>query len=658
MTTMIFSLLSRRAIISRKAILMRLAAIVLLCFVVGLPVAHAQSRDVLILTTRNAEAATAGGEITSVNTILDNVVAEFTNNLPVGSTVTVDNSTLVNGTGGIPATRFVTSAGGRFDLVVIASVTAPIDNGDWTSISTAIQTHRADTFVLIVDGCCQAARNIASAATTISAAASPNFTTTAGALAAVSGTSRLNTGSTNAGSFSGLPNLAGSFYAPLSGVPAANNIYLPFPGGTSTAPPVTTPANSYGLLLPTSQSWLGRGACLFALTDASPFDEIRYPGQRNRLAPALLLALGAGGSCRIAAVTPTVISNGGVGGFSFTGTNVLDSQTVNTVTAATPAAGFRQTFDRIGVASSLAVTLPAGFITTAITCTGLPSGGTATANLSTNSVAFNATAIAADASIACTFTVQKTSRLRLVKTWVRGTTGDTIAVTTTGGNTNATISSTNTGTNTDTGVFATVFSGDTVQFPAETFTPGSAAANYTASLSCSGNANPVTGTSFPRTLIVAPADVDITCTYLNSGQSVSITKSSASFVTTGPERFNIPNAAVIYTINLVNQGGAIDSSSIIVIDTLPTSVEFYNGDIDDGGPATGPVQFVDGPGASGLTCCSSTQISYSAQTTGTDFSYSPVAGYDPAVRRIRVQPTGIMAPGPSAFAVRLRTRIR
>ena len=47
----------------------------------------------------------------------------------------------------------------------------------------------------------------------------------------------------------------------------------------------------------------------------------------------------------------------------------------------------------------------------------------------------------------------------------------------------------------------------------------------------------------------------------------------------------VPGNDVIYTIEFTNTGdGPTDAGSVLLIDAMPSEIEFYNGDIDDGGP--------------------------------------------------------------------------
>ena len=134
-------------------------------------------------------------------------------------------------------------------------------------------------------------------------------------------------------------------------------------------------------------------------------------------------------------------------------------------------------------------------------------------------------------------------------------------------------------------------------------------------------------------------------------------KTSSTYEAVGINSFFVPQADVLYTLRVTNPGTRIDSGSLSIIDTLPPELTFFNGDIDGAGPLSANFQFIDGSPSSGLSCCT---IAYSQFTSGSDFSYVPVAGYDPLVRRIRYATTGAMAPGSltaTSFQIRLRARV-
>jgi uncharacterized repeat protein (TIGR01451 family) len=127
--------------------------------------------------------------------------------------------------------------------------------------------------------------------------------------------------------------------------------------------------------------------------------------------------------------------------------------------------------------------------------------------------------------------------------------------------------------------------------------------------------------------------------------------------------YAVPGNDVIYSIEIVNDGdAAIDNDTVVVIDAMPSEIEFYNGDIDDGGPETNPVIGIDS--GTGLTLNYASDVAYSdAATKPADFAsctYSPTAGYDPDVTFICFNPSGTMVagdPDPS-YQLQFRARIK
>ena len=131
----------------------------------------------------------------------------------------------------------------------------------------------------------------------------------------------------------------------------------------------------------------------------------------------------------------------------------------------------------------------------------------------------------------------------------------------------------------------------------------------------------------------------------------------------------IPGSHVDFTISMQNSGaGDVDSNTLVVTDPVPANASLFVGDL--GGTPSGPVDFVDGGGAgtSGLSLDyggpgdGSDDIEFSVD--GSDWSYVPVAdadGFDPAVRFIRVSPSGSFqgttTATPTSFGLRMRVRI-
>ena len=119
-------------------------------------------------------------------------------------------------------------------------------------------------------------------------------------------------------------------------------------------------------------------------------------------------------------VTLTKVSNGGVGGFTFTGNNGWSSQTITTITSGVGVAGATQILTGASTATTITESAPpAGFALTAVSCSGLGAGGTATVNLSTRSVLLDAAATAPGSAIACTFTNTR-ALVRVQKTTLGG----------------------------------------------------------------------------------------------------------------------------------------------------------------------------------------------------------------------------------------------
>jgi uncharacterized repeat protein (TIGR01451 family) len=130
--------------------------------------------------------------------------------------------------------------------------------------------------------------------------------------------------------------------------------------------------------------------------------------------------------------------------------------------------------------------------------------------------------------------------------------------------------------------------------------------------------------------------------------------------TVSPRR--IPGAIVRYSVTVTNTGsGAVDADSLVITDVLPADT-----DLQLSPPATPVVEFVQGIPSSGLAFSATTGVGYSNQPSGlAPFTYTPspdAAGFDAAVRGLRIAPTGSMAgsgaAGNPSFTVRFRVRVR
>ena len=134
--------------------------------------------------------------------------------------------------------------------------------------------------------------------------------------------------------------------------------------------------------------------------------------------------------------------------------------------------------------------------------------------------------------------------------------------------------------------------------------------------------------------------------------SVTLSKSSTPYATTGPDRFNAPGSDVAYSLTVANSGGSpVDLASLVLSDTLPPNVTFYNGDFNAASPGMGPFLLV--AGSSGVTLPAGS-AAYSQN--GSTWSATASAGYDPLVRYIRLTPAGSLAAN-SSVTIRFRARI-
>ena len=131
----------------------------------------------------------------------------------------------------------------------------------------------------------------------------------------------------------------------------------------------------------------------------------------------------------------------------------------------------------------------------------------------------------------------------------------------------------------------------------------------------------------------------------------------------------IPGAVVSYSIQVTNSGaGTADNNTTLIVDPIPANTRLYVGDI--GAPGSGPVVFVNGTPASGLTytfislASAADDVSFSNTGCSPFTSYTPVPdvnGFDAAVTCIRVNPKGVFAAASGGsnpnFEARFRVRV-
>ena len=123
---------------------------------------------------------------------------------------------------------------------------------------------------------------------------------------------------------------------------------------------------------------------------------------------SLVLALGQTATCTINNIKrPTVqlrkISNGGIGTFTYSGTNGFGTDSIATVTAGVAATGVVKTLAAASAQTDITETVAPGFFLSGTpACTGLGSGGTASISSGTT-LRLSAAATSAGATIVCTF---------------------------------------------------------------------------------------------------------------------------------------------------------------------------------------------------------------------------------------------------------------
>lgn len=145
--------------------------------------------------------------------------------------------------------------------------------------------------------------------------------------------------------------------------------------------------------------------------------------------------------------------------------------------------------------------------------------------------------------------------------------------------------------------------------------------------------------------------------------NVSAAKTVQPYVAAGNASYALPGNDVLYTIKVTHESGpSLDSDKIFITDNIPAELIFYNGDIDDSGPETNPVMFIDSN--SGLAFNYVSDVGFSdllaKPTSMTDCIYTPSPGYDPNLLHLCIAPSGAFASGSPDpfFEVSFRAQIK
>jgi large repetitive protein len=292
----------------------------------------------------------------------------------------------------------------------------------------------------------------------------------------------------------------------------------------------------------------------------------------------LTLSLGQTATCTINNIKlPTLtirkISNGGIGGFGFSGSNGVTTQTINTTTAGSTFAGAAGVLTASATSTNITETMPASFWEIqATSCTGMGTGGTA--SLVGNTLTLDVAATAAGRNIVCTFTNRRLPTVTVQKTTTGGV-GNGFAfadVNLTGSfaNINTLVANTATPT-TPTKLIATTVGtavGLTETSPLSFVTAGATCSDANSAVSL--NTNPVatstTGAvTIPATAVRVGADINCIFTNALAVPSLAVTK-SASVVSVSSA-----GTVVTYTIAVRNAGNTT-LSNIGVTDPLGSVV--------------------------------------------------------------------------------------
>ncbi len=117
-----------------------------------------------------------------------------------------------------------------------------------------------------------------------------------------------------------------------------------------------------------------------------------------------------------ATITLAKTTVGGVGTFSFSGTNGVAATSLTTVTSGTPVASVPMTLTAVNTSTVITEAAVAGWAISATSaCTGMGAGGAATVSTTARTITLNAAATAAGSNIVCTFVNQKLPTITITK---------------------------------------------------------------------------------------------------------------------------------------------------------------------------------------------------------------------------------------------------
>ena len=259
----------------------------------------------------------------------------------------------------------------------------------------------------------------------------------------------------------------------------------------------------------------------------------------------------------MASITLTMISNGGVGGFTFTGINGWTSQTITTVTTGVGVTGATQVLAAGSTATNITLTIPSGYLMSNAACSGMGSG-TMTPTYSTGLMAFDATATSAANDITCTVTATKTPTFKLQVTTTGGFGGpftftQTNLASTPAGITTAAASTPTPASPTVTNVSTIGTAATVTETLASNFIFTSATCTDTNNVITgnTGNFGTVAGTTLTISAAKVVAGADFTCVFTDAQVNSALTITKTYATATTPVVFG---NVITYTYFISNNG--------------------------------------------------------------------------------------------------------
>ncbi|MEP2990660.1 MAG: hypothetical protein ABJN65_08995 [Parasphingorhabdus sp.] len=156
---------------------------------------------------------------------------------------------------------------------------------------------------------------------------------------------------------------------------------------------------------------------------------------------------------------------------------------------------------------------------------------------------------------------------------------------------------------------------------------------------------------------------------LQNDTNLSVSKTSTIWDPSSVGLFRSPGTEILYRVSITNSGtGELDGDSLLIVDGLPSEVEFWNGDIDAGGANiyadVAPVGFQEVAG-SGVSFDPSSDLRFSTSATQpSNFSDCSAVSMDNVfrsdIRFICIRPSGTLGSGSPdpEIAFVLRARIK